>query len=271
MELQEAGEVAPSTTVIDGQLAIRAAIVNHRTSRAEIDTLVEKVVAAGRAIERSRAQEPSEPAVKEDWMPRRLKESRLRELEAQIAVDSAGIPPRFERACLLAEVGRNAEARDAYIDVISRDPSHRAALNNLGTLLHETGYRIAARTAFTEAVARHPSDTMSLVNLANVLVESGDLVQAREHYQTALRVQPEHAVAHQGLAGILAEWGDHENAARHRQLGFERQPVMPVPYRGEGHPVSLLLLAGSAGGNIPLRHFLDNPGLSNVYGFRGVL
>ena len=52
-DLQEAGEVAPSTTVIDGRLAIRAAIVNHRTSQTEIDTLVERVVAAGRAIERS--------------------------------------------------------------------------------------------------------------------------------------------------------------------------------------------------------------------------
>ena len=87
-DLHEAGEVAPSTTVIDGRLAIRAAIVNHRTSRAEIDTLVEKVVAAGRAIERSaQRSRQARPAEAEDWMPRRLRESRLRELEAQIAAD----------------------------------------------------------------------------------------------------------------------------------------------------------------------------------------
>ncbi len=256
IELQEAGEVAPSTTAIDGRLAIRAAIVNHRTSQAEIDTLVEKVVARGRAIEQSALE--SIQAEAEDWMPRRLKESRLRDLEVQIAAESSGIPQRFERASLLAEVGRSTEARDAYIDVISREPSHRAALNNLGTLLHETGYRIAARTAYAEAVARHPSDPMSLVNLANVLVESGDLVQAREHYKTALGVHPQHAVAHQGMAGILAEWGDHESAARHRQMGFASQSVVTEPYRGEQAPVPLLLLAGSAGGNIPLRHLLDD-------------
>jgi aromatic-L-amino-acid decarboxylase len=257
VELHEAGEVAPSTTVIDGRLAIRAAILNHRTSRAEIDTLVEKVLAAGLGIERgaARSRQPEGP---ENWAPRQLKESRLGELEAEIAADSDGIPLRFERACLLAEVGRAVDARDAYIDLISREPSHRAALNNLGTLLHETGYRIAARTAYAEAVRRHPADTMSLVNLANVLVESGDLVEAREHYQTALGLEPEHAVAHQGLAGILAEWGDDANAARHRQMGFESRSVEPVPYRGEGQPVPLLLLAGSAGGNIPIRHFLDD-------------
>jgi glutamate/tyrosine decarboxylase-like PLP-dependent enzyme len=47
--LQESGVVAPSTTRIKGQTAIRAAIVNHRTSRAEIDALVEGVLTLGRA------------------------------------------------------------------------------------------------------------------------------------------------------------------------------------------------------------------------------
>ncbi len=42
--LQESGIVAPSTTRIDGQVAIRAAIVNHRTTRAEIDALVAGVL-----------------------------------------------------------------------------------------------------------------------------------------------------------------------------------------------------------------------------------
>jgi glutamate/tyrosine decarboxylase-like PLP-dependent enzyme len=48
--LQESGVVAPSTTRIGGRTAIRAAIVNHRTSRAEIDALVDGVLALGRAL-----------------------------------------------------------------------------------------------------------------------------------------------------------------------------------------------------------------------------
>jgi len=48
--LQESGVVAPSTTRIAGRTAIRAAIVNHRTSRAEIDALVENALALGRAL-----------------------------------------------------------------------------------------------------------------------------------------------------------------------------------------------------------------------------
>jgi aromatic-L-amino-acid/L-tryptophan decarboxylase len=263
-DLHEAGDVAPSTTVIDGRLAIRAAIVNHRTGRAEIDTLVEKIVAAGRAIEqsalRSRQEQPPET---EDWRPRRARESRLRELEAQIASGDDAAHLRFERACLLAEVGRTAAARDAYLELLTREPAHLAALNNLGTLLYETGYRTAARTAYAEAVARHPDDPMSRVNLANALRENGGLTEAREHYEAALCLHPghaeaHHAEAHQGLALIFAESGDSAGAARHRRLGFESRPVVQLPYRGERTPISVLLLAACEGGNIPMRHLLDD-------------
>jgi glutamate/tyrosine decarboxylase-like PLP-dependent enzyme/Tfp pilus assembly protein PilF len=258
-DLHEAGDVAPSTTVIDGRLAIRAAIVNHRTSQAEIDTLIEKTVAAGRAIGCSAlSSRQARRGEAEDWQPRRRREFRLRELEAQIASGAAAIPLRFERACLLAEVGRTADARDAYLEVLSREPSHRAALNNLGTLLYETGYRTASRTAYAEAVARHPGDPVSHINLANALRESGGLTEAREHYETALRLHPDLAGAHQGLACVLDESGDPSGAARHRQMEFESRPVVALPYRGERPPVSVLLLAGSMDGNIPMRHFLDD-------------
>jgi aromatic-L-amino-acid decarboxylase len=48
-DLQEAGRVAPSTTTLNGRTAIRAAIVNHRTGPADIEALVEGVLARGRA------------------------------------------------------------------------------------------------------------------------------------------------------------------------------------------------------------------------------
>ncbi len=46
-DLQEAGVAAPSTTMIDGHLAIRAAIVNHRTQARDIDSLVAAVLRFG--------------------------------------------------------------------------------------------------------------------------------------------------------------------------------------------------------------------------------
>ena len=251
VELQESGIVAPSTAVIGGRLAIRAAIVNHRTGRGEIDALVEKTVALGRAIQAGVAKSP-------EWRPRLVREAALRELDERLAADPGAVQVRFERACLLAELGRTLESRNAYLDVLAHQPSHRDALNNLGTLLYGTGYRTAARTAFVQAVARHPDDPTSRVNLANVLRENGELAAAREHYEMALRLSPGYPEAHRGLANVLAELGDEDGAARHRRKGFENQSLIALPYRGEGPPVSLLQLVSAAGGNIPIRNFLDD-------------
>jgi aromatic-L-amino-acid decarboxylase len=45
--LQESGIAAPSTTSVDGCLAIRAAIINHRTNTNDIDALLEASIAFG--------------------------------------------------------------------------------------------------------------------------------------------------------------------------------------------------------------------------------
>ena len=50
VELQETGVSAPSTTRINGELAIRAAITNHRTAGADIDALVDATLAIGRVL-----------------------------------------------------------------------------------------------------------------------------------------------------------------------------------------------------------------------------
>ena len=47
-DIHESGIAAPSTTMIKGQLAIRAAIVNHRTEPRDIDALVDGVLRFGR-------------------------------------------------------------------------------------------------------------------------------------------------------------------------------------------------------------------------------
>jgi glutamate/tyrosine decarboxylase-like PLP-dependent enzyme len=47
IDIQESGIAAPSTTLIDGQLAIRAAIVNHRTDTCDVDALIAAVLEFG--------------------------------------------------------------------------------------------------------------------------------------------------------------------------------------------------------------------------------
>ncbi|HUK59840.1 MAG TPA: pyridoxal-dependent decarboxylase [Stellaceae bacterium] len=53
--LQQSGIAAPSTTRIGGRLAIRACLVNHRTSLADLDLLVREVERLGRELLREAA------------------------------------------------------------------------------------------------------------------------------------------------------------------------------------------------------------------------
>jgi glutamate/tyrosine decarboxylase-like PLP-dependent enzyme len=47
-DMQEAGIAAPSLTVLDGHVAIRACFINHRTTAADVEALVQATLAFGR-------------------------------------------------------------------------------------------------------------------------------------------------------------------------------------------------------------------------------
>lgn len=53
IELQESGIAVPSTTRIDGKLAIRIAIVNHRCREADLEVLVDAILARADALTRT--------------------------------------------------------------------------------------------------------------------------------------------------------------------------------------------------------------------------
>lgn len=50
VQVQESGVAAPSSTTVDGRLAIRAAIFNHRADHRDVDTLIEAVLNCGRSL-----------------------------------------------------------------------------------------------------------------------------------------------------------------------------------------------------------------------------
>ena len=53
LQLQEQGIAVPSTTIIDGHLAIRANLTNHRTRKEDLNILVENVVRLGSEIDQN--------------------------------------------------------------------------------------------------------------------------------------------------------------------------------------------------------------------------
>jgi glutamate/tyrosine decarboxylase-like PLP-dependent enzyme/glutathione synthase/RimK-type ligase-like ATP-grasp enzyme len=275
VELQESGSVAPSTTVIDGRLAIRAAIVNHRTGTAEIDRLVDDTLALGRSLTNSAAKVPAPQPIAAVTAPRVKWEAELHQIEGRLQSAPESIDLRFRRAFLLLELGRPIEARSDYIRVLQaleRHPYHVAALNNLGRTLVATGHRSAARLAYKEAVARHPDDLPSRINLGMSLFEESEMLEAqektaeaqqlvreaRDHFEHALRLRASFEKAHEGLSYVLGHLGENEKAAWHRRQAFQNRYIIPLPYRGRHTPVPVLMLSSTTGGNVHLQRFLHD-------------
>jgi aromatic-L-amino-acid decarboxylase len=253
IQLQESGAVAPSSTIIGGRLSIRAAMVNHRTSRAEIDTLMAATLAAGRALRR-----PQQPT----WQPWCERDNRIQKLDVQL--NTAGglhkdalVDLHFERASLLAEMGRNLEARSDYLTVLEIEPGHRLNLFGLGRLLVSMGKRKAAQMVYAEAVRYYPRDVALLVNLGSVLLETDHPSEARFHYEKALALDPECPQAHGGMYYALTRLGEPEHARLHQKKAFATKALFPSSYRGDGEPIPVLLLVSSTGGNTPIEKLVD--------------
>ena len=255
--LHESGAVAPSTTLIKGRVAIRAAIVNHRTSHIEMDTLVEAVQAAGRALGKTA------PFTESTWQPWIERNARLEQLDSQLNA-SADMPKdvevglRFERATLLGQLGRDLDARSDHLRVLVLDPSHRANLISLGRLLVATGRLKAAEMVYAEAVKYNPDDIVCRVNFGAVLLERDNHAGAKEQYEAALQINPEFPQAHGGMYYALNRLGEPEAARIHQRKAFGRRSLFQNLYRGGSQPIPVLLLVSSTGGMAPIEKLLDD-------------
>jgi hypothetical protein len=163
----------------------------------------------------------------------------------------------LERARSLARAGEFDEARQEYLAVLSRLPTHAGALNDLGALLHRTGFRSAARTVFEHLIAVHPRAVDGRVNFGNFLLADGDAEGAQRQYGAALAIAPDLAEAHQGMGKALVELGDRDLATDHLRRGYQGRAVTVAPYRGGGEPKRVLQLVSAYGGNIATGQFLD--------------
>ena len=252
VDLQECGSVAPSTTTLHGQLAIRAAIVNHRTSRTEIDTLIDETLALGRALSKPR---PTETPQQQQHTTLQLA---LQSVENQLQREPTSITLLFQRACLLEQTGRIPEARSIYLDLLDRDPTHIGALNNLGNLLLAARELPEARRIYELAVAHHPNHPPCRASLGNLLIKSGEPAAARDHFEHALLIDPGYRPAHAGLSFVLGDLGEPDRATMHRLQAFQGRAVVIAPYRGERPPITILELISTTGGNIRTDDFLSD-------------
>jgi len=210
------------------------------------------------ATRSARVPVPSTGPQPTKWAPRRKLEQTLHDVELALIGQPQSLDLLHMRASTLQLLGRDLEARAAYVEILRRNPDHLGALCNLGRNLALSGFREAARLLFERAVAVHPTDLASHVNLGTLLYQSNELARARALFEKALQIAPANPQAHAGMSFVLNKLGEELRAASHRRQGFQKLPIVALPYRGESEPLPVLLLGSTNNGNAPLERFLDD-------------
>ena len=86
------------------------------------------------------------------------------------------------------------KAREMYAQVLSIDPEHKMAHNNIGVILLQEGLDSQAQTQFTAALQQDPDYVDALYNIACVYARRGEPDQAMTHLARAAALQPEAAI-----------------------------------------------------------------------------
>ncbi len=257
VELQESAIVAPSRTILGGSIAIRDAIVNQRTGRAEIAALVDRTLSPSCSLQNDTLQCEAAPPTQRFPTQANLT-SALQIVESQLASQHDSVTLLFLRGNILRHMGRGVEARDVYKELLHLEPSHVEAMNSLGNLLIAAGEKTEARRVYSEAVAKHPGHGRSHVNFALLLMQCGEPEEAREHFEQALKIDLNDRQAHIGLSFVLVSLGSPDRASWHRRVAFQGHCVTPVPYRGEQPPITVLELVSAPDGNSRIDNFLSD-------------
>ena len=121
----------------------------------------------------------------------------------------------YQMALDLELAGCGDEARDAYREVLKRDPDLVAARINLGRLLQAAGEVAEAESLYRAARKQSPDNTVAAFNLGVVLETQGKLDAAAEAYRAVLSLDDEYADAHYNLSRLLEARGDARGALRH--------------------------------------------------------
>lgn len=130
----------------------------------------------------------------------------------------------YRRAVEAATRGRVAEAIQRYRELLTLEPGHVAARNNLSALLETTGDPAEALEQLTQALRVAPDDVNMLVSRGAIhgrLKQYGD---AEIDLKRALRLDPQHVQAYLTLGLVLWRKGVPKEAAETLRKGLWLEP-----------------------------------------------
>lgn len=156
--------------------------------------------------------------------------------DAQVALQEAlaatmdAAEKMFQQALNMQDAERHAEAEATYRNVISINPDHVAACNNLGGLLFHRKELEEALQYFQRAAEADPSNADAQINLGDVLQAMGKKETSIERYRRALEISPRNVVALIRLGNIQSNMSQLTEAAT-----SYRQALSLAPHNAEAN------------------------------------
>lgn len=133
----------------------------------------------------------------------------------------------YNRAQVLAALGRQEEALAEFDHVIDLDPHYPEYRFDRGNLLNRAGRHAAAMADYDAALALGPPFMEVYYNRGDLRAASGDIDGAISDFRYVLDLEPDHLEAQVSLAALLLERGDPRSAAEQASAGVLIMPNEP--------------------------------------------
>jgi spermidine synthase len=139
------------------------------------------------------------------------------------------INPHDANACnnlgnALLDLGRSAEAEEAYREAVKLRPDEASARYNLGNALFIEGKSGEAIAEYRQALRINPSHSKAHHTLADALLKSGRPAEALLEYREGLKINPADAGAWHNLGKLLYQQGSREEGIRDLEKALRLEP-----------------------------------------------
>ncbi|MCY0387958.1 tetratricopeptide repeat protein [Robbsia sp. Bb-Pol-6] len=144
----------------------------------------------------------------------------LAALDKRVAANPRDVQARFKRATVLARMGRDDEAIQAFTDITQTTPELPEPYNNLAALYAKRGQYQQARAVLETALAANPAFALARRNLGDIYLRL-----AADSYQQTLRQDPSDGVAAGRAKALQSLLAAHPASAATRRPAHAPAPV----------------------------------------------
>ena len=170
-----------------------------------------------------------------DAGPERRLEAHPRHDETHARRRTVEVQQMFLTAVRLEESATTVgDATELYEKILLREPTHPAALINLGTIRYNQRSFGEAERLYRRATEADPQYALAFFDLGNVLDEMQRVHDATAAYERAVELVPQYADAHYNLALAYERQGQRRRALRHWLTYVRLDPVGPWSAHARG-------------------------------------